>query len=425
MKLFDIFNKYVFPWQPLTIRGILALTLSILALWTIAFTQSDLVANIIGFSVLCLLAISTLAALIQRVYLARRISAETYFDTKHPFSRTEIESGIIIRECSILPFYSLEVRKVFKEDGVKSKRHLVRGIASEGKPLRYLLDSVWMPHRGLWNLEALEFTLGDTLGFNRLSWLLPMDKCIEVSAKNIPIHPLPIVSASVSAGDTLNQLQERSGDLFDIKQYDPSDGVKRILWKTYAKSGLLVVRRPEPAVIPEGKVAIYLIAERNDDHVAGAFQSYLQELYNNQIIVIFGTDGLHNSNNREHTTVDAQNYFIADPSKIQNAINLTAFSKIAGTGKDFPKYIEALQAKGHHVQRIIIFAPQRNSSWFEFVKMHAASYSLALTIALVPDKLNLFGLEVAQSNNETQMLTEVIMNSGAELLICESAEALR
>ncbi|RMD85406.1 MAG: DUF58 domain-containing protein [Candidatus Dadabacteria bacterium] len=68
----------------------------------------------------------------------------------------------------------------------------------------------------------------------------------------------------------------RTGDPFDLKPYHPSDGMRKILWKIYAKTGELISRHPEKSMTPEGKVALYAIADRSGDPLCSIAYQYLK-----------------------------------------------------------------------------------------------------------------------------------------------------
>ena len=379
-------------YQPFTAFGALAAILATVGLRLFAIPQFDLVADILGKSVLALIAVIALIGIALRLRLGKHARAELRFDTHQALARRPLPSGILLSGTNLLPFFSLEVKRRFAEEGVISPTHVIRGRATEeGK--RTLVDTVKFPHRGYWTVPGCEFTLRDAFGLTAMAWEGASSSGIEVHAPTIPIVPLPIVAASSRAGDQMQQSRERSGDLFDIKPYDPSDGTKRILWKTFAKSGQLVVRRPEPAVIPEGEVALYLIAGPEDDHVAGALQGYVDQLEANQIVTLFGTDGMSEIPNearaaiKETKSEPGRGGFVSGEENIRRAIARCVWSEYAGTGSDFGRYLRALDAASKPVHNVIVFAPH-HGEWFESLARYAANSSVKLTIALVPESLN-------------------------------------
>jgi hypothetical protein len=370
----------LYNWQPLTFRGLIAVALATLAIRAFAIPEYDLVADVLGKTILALTIVIVFVAFFFRIRLAQRISAEAFFDAIDPLSRTAIQAGLVLDESSIPPYFSLRVRRVFHRRGVSSFPHLIKGATPEdGK--RHLIDEVAFPHRGFWELTAVEYRLEDALGLTSLHWRQALTSGLEVSAPTLQVEPLPIVASSARAGDQLSQSRERAGDLFDIKAYDPSDGTKRILWKTFAKSGQLVVRRPEPAVIPEGEVAIYLIAKPREDYVAGALQGYLRQLDENQITVLFATDGMG-------PEADTQALgFVTDHEDIQKAINRAVWSGDSGTGRGFGGYLAALQNTGRIIQQVVVFAAAEGK-WFDAVSRIATAGNVKLTVAMVPREID-------------------------------------
>lgn len=404
------------------------------ALYFFAIPQSDLVAYLIGGALVGITILAVLCNLLVRLSLGRSLRATPRFSAEIAVSGAAIPAGFTLTGASLPPLFTLTAVRRFAQPGVTCPAHVISGSDER----RSLVDAVVFPHRGLWQLEGLTLWVADSLGLSRFRWFLESPFALEVSAPTLPILSLPVVAASSRSGDQLNQSQERSGDLFDIKAYDPSDGITRVLWKTYARSGQLVVRRPEPAVVPEGEVVIYLIANRTEDHVAGALQAYLAELERNNIIVLFGTDGMNSG-------IQAPSGFVTGP-EIAKAINRSVWSERAGTGLDVAAFIGALQDTRRFIARVVVFGPERADGWFEHVAAVLASQHIAVTVALVPRevdprvalqwKLNRGARSTIRSrlpwpterrdvlSTNGRELAARMARSGAEVLLCRSAEQL-
>ncbi len=431
-----------FCWQPLTIRGWACLALGILALQSIALPESDLLAYVIGGSLIGLCGLLLGSSLYFRVQLAKRITAEVFFDTREVIAGTPSPAGIVLQQSNIPVFFLLAVHRRFDEKGVASPVHIVRGHQPD-ESRRHLIDKVLFPHRGLWAISALRITLQDALGFTSLSWTIPLSAAIEVNAQIVQIAPLPILAASAQIGDQITHSQERSGDLFDIKSYDPSDGIKRILWKTFAKSGQLMVRRPEPAVIPEGEVAVFLLADRTHDHVAGAFLCYLSQLIQQDIAVLFGTDGVIEGTGPCRSS---RAPIVRNPPEIGSAINTSVWSKDAGSGNGFSSFLGALAEMNRPVFEVLVFAPASedstsgNASWSNTVSSAARSYGINLTVALVGKSLaaasNTFKTQASWSARSALQAATIRLfrqeaskpdvvgffsRAGANVILCEKA----
>lgn len=371
----DLTAKFKRGWetQPFSARGVVCLLFSAVLLFVFAYDESDLVANVIGTGLATFCVLSAIVCLSLRKSLRQRIMLEAHFDQKQLISRKPVDAGIVLRNSSLPPLFAIELRRQFSTVGVRSPGHIVTG--KEASERRSLLDTVVFPHRGSWTLDTIEFSVKDAFGLARCSWKVPVGITAEVQARVLPIRPLPIVSSSSRAGDQLDQATQRSGDPFDIKAYDPSDGVSRILWKTYARTRQLVVRRPEPAIVPEGEVALFLIAGRKDDHVAGALLSYLEQLENENVSVLFGTDGMVGN-------VPV----LTQPDSIRSAIPHSVWSERAGTGLDLAGFLRTLQDGGRYVQRLVVFAPEAGD-WLDVLTQTCSVQQVEPTLALVPNSL--------------------------------------
>ena len=369
---------HVYAFQPCTLRGILAIILATVAVRTLAIAEFDLVANILGWSILALLGITFLSVLFLRFRIAAILEATSHISTLSVISKRPIPAGISLRNSSLPPYFALELRRVFAHPGVESPVHIVTGYQGASSS-RILVDSLRFPHRGRWKLNFLECRISDALGFCALRWRIPLDSIISVSAETYPIESLPIVASSHRAGEDLTSSSERTGDLFDIKTYDPSDGIKRILWKTYARSGELVSRRPEPASIPDGELALFLLARREEDVVAGAVQDYIEQLRANDIEVLFGTDTL--SIGDMESSQDAA--YVMKPDEIQDAIDGDVWHDSLGTGQGVSEFIESLSERGRAVEQIVFFASAENQSWIEATMNALKSFHSKAIIAVV------------------------------------------
>jgi hypothetical protein len=352
----------------LTGRGLIFIALSVYAIRYLAIPENDLLAWILGgvagFLPIFLAALTTF----QFFRLKKQISAKAHFDNIEAVSSRPVNSGLRISDGNPYSFFELEIERNFEHSGPNSPIHVLRGSESD---TRYLIDSTTFPHRGVWRVNKLNCTIGDRFGFSRLNFKVPCLASCEVDAPVIPIAPLPIVASSSVTGDLIESTNNRSGDPFDIKQYDPSEGISRILWKTFAKSGELVVRRPEPSVIPDGEVVVYVVANKNDDHVVGGFLSYYQLLMRNQIAVLFGTDG-----------TDAG--IFSEPSTILKALNESVWTDGVGTGNDIGNFLNNLTNSGRTVLQIIIFGPDDRDDWLKTVQRELSSRSLKGEFAIMP-----------------------------------------
>lgn len=88
-------------------------------------------------------------------------------------------------------------------------------------------------------------------------------------------------------------LYNRQGEPFDIKSYHPSDGVKKIVWKAFAKRGELLSRHPEASMTPEGFVVMFIIAGKEGDKACSQAVAYTESLTRLNLEIIASCEGSH------------------------------------------------------------------------------------------------------------------------------------
>ncbi|MCC6953350.1 MAG: DUF58 domain-containing protein [Deltaproteobacteria bacterium] len=379
-------TRTILQRQPFTSRGLLFAGGAALILYFFGVETSDLVAYTLGGGILFLCLFAAACSGLLYLRLRRELRFEAHLDPSVRVSHVPISAGLLVWEASFYPFFQLEITREFEHPGAKSPAHVLRGGVREDGKTWHLLDFIVFPHRGAWSLVGIRCTISDALGLSSVTWTHPISESYEIAAPRLSIRALPIIASSSRAGDEMPLTRERTGDPFDIKAYDPSDGVTRILWKTYARSGELVVRRPEPAVIPEGEIAVFLVAGREDDHVVGAFFGYLDQLRDQNISVLFGTDGLW-----EVIAGDGSDRLLSEDSEIRSAAIRTAWSRSAGTANDFHRYLSALQNNRHGFTQIVVFAPQSGETdWAAPLLRAASGVHAPIATVFVPERFRTF-----------------------------------
>jgi hypothetical protein len=337
--------KAPLPFFPLTTRGILALAISSFCLFFLAKEYSDLIASILGTSLLIMVTLTTILLLVSAPFLKKKMSIVNHDSTQKLFSRTTNPCGFSISRLRILPFFYLSIKRNIPDKEVRHQTHVFTGITTYQGKNSIITDSIWYPHRGLFQIKGYTVEYGDIFGLTRRIWSCGSEITHKVAPPPVTISPLPIMAASAQIGDTETAKHTRSGDLFDVRSYRPGDSLKRILWKVYARSGDLVVREPEPAIIPEGEVAIYVLAQKREDLVASSALSYLQILDRQNILFRVGFLGEGSSlaltsEEAEQTAIEAagREKYPSDPLK-----------------DDFSAFLNSLKKSGQSPYQIVIF----------------------------------------------------------------------
>ena len=285
----NIFNIYC----PLTFRGLTLLALAIYFLIGPVRLKSDIIAA--GFSVCTLASLGLFIglALLSRRRLKKSIKIVLSAQSESDPSITEIknlagEDIAIVSKVSgitVSPFFELRFQYRIKQDGINTNIHSLKPSCPQET---FIIEAVVFPHRGKWEIEGVSLELVDRLGFTKIPlpfWRL--NHIVNVEPKPFHCPRWPVLASTIRVDDQVNHPVERKGDLYDLKQYHPADGARKIVWKLFAKSGQLFSRYPEPAYSPEGKVAFFCLAKKTDDKLASETIAYLEELENIDIEILF------------------------------------------------------------------------------------------------------------------------------------------
>lgn len=261
---------------PLTFRGLALLMLGGYLALLPARTESDMVAAVIGYSLLGLVIILGSVTFLKAQSLKQSLSLSFTAESIHPgaigpTAQTPTRMVIALSPVSLSPasFLILEIK--FRSP-LSTMRHVIVGRDSDR---RLVIEDIFFPHRGDWIVSEVRFSVEDALGLSALRWSVGSSPSsdgsglatVRVRPNQTPPRVLPLITSSVRGGDEVPDLTERLGEPFDLKAYHPSDGMRRILWKVFAKRGELIARHPERAVSPEGRVVVYVCANRLEDGV--------------------------------------------------------------------------------------------------------------------------------------------------------------
>ncbi len=286
---------------PITARGAALLGFAAYLLAGPVARETDIVAAVFATVFIFLVATLLTLTLASGLRLQREFDLSLSFPegdesgtlTDGAFSGSEVGCLIKIPALAVWPLYVLSVRLVFEEGNLNLPLHRITG-TFDGPTL--LPQPITFPHRGRWRLKELQCTFGDQFGLSHLRWT----KRVDPTLATITVRPprprddsaLPVVTSCQRSGDLVTDLHERRGDLFDLKPYHPSDGMRRIVWKIFARRGELVSRQPEASMTPEGQAVIFCLAGDEEDNVCGAALSYIDFLDALGIEIFFGAEGM-------------------------------------------------------------------------------------------------------------------------------------
>lgn len=287
----------------LTMRGIALLSFSIFLITGPVPEHSDLFAAVLGYSLLTLILLTGLATLLlglhyrskaffQLTYDLRGSSANDPLASGRPTSHHPISLYLTVKGVTLIPFFSLRITPLFEHPFPSHAWKIIGSLL----PTQELEQNLTFPHRGNWHIGRLQLVFKDTFGFSQFRWSIASDAypTIEVFPRKTFSRNLPIYTAETTSGEEQTELHRTEGDPYDIKRYHPSDGVRRILWKVYAKSGELLSRHAEPSMTPEGLVALFVLAGKDDDELCSLALSHIRNLEEQDYDFYLSADGLLN-----------------------------------------------------------------------------------------------------------------------------------
>jgi len=269
--------------------------------------ETDIVASILSISlagIFLVMIVTTIVKgyLIKRIFNAELdVSSGEFLQNEDAVKSLEFfshQKSIFILKTSpvkIIPFFSLQLQIVFKDGELEACQHIISGASD--KP-RYIREELVFPHRGRWCIGTIALEFRDRMGISFFSWdISHEDKpvILKVKPRFIDTSSVPVISSRQRPGDTLPDHTQRQGEPFDLKPYHPSDGMRKILWKVYARSGELLSRHPEASMTPEGQVIIFSLANKNEDDACGATLSYVQKLEDLNLDIFIGCEGMSKS----------------------------------------------------------------------------------------------------------------------------------
>ena len=333
--------------QPFSIRGFVAIAFALICIIYFGDKKSDLVATVVGACIFITITISLLIlALFAYKIIVSLKQTSDLDDTQKLIAKEISKVSLYINKLYIPPFFTLNIKREFIQSTVKSSLLKLSGSFQQNSNYSVLTDNIIFPHRGEYLQSGFKLTFGDALGLTRITTTIPKPRSFKVHPKEVQIQAIPIMATSAQLGDIQHSNLERTGDLFDIREYQPGDSLKRVLWKVYARSNNLVVRHPEPAIVPEGELALFIYAQAEDDEVAASALSYLRILEDQNII--YSVSCLGNDKILARTIEESEKQLI---TSAQNANR--------DDGTSFKNFIDELKRKNFSSQKIIIFAPHQ------------------------------------------------------------------
>lgn len=250
--------------------------------------HSDVVSAALAYGLLGVISVAAVVVLAQSLLL-RRMQVALVPPAAESVSGEAARVAVVLPSARILPFTLLEISLESPIAEFPKAALRVTGFSAEER--RLTLDLAF-PHRGSWEISAIHCELRDAAGLVRVVWRQAVTASVLVIPPAGEESRLPLVSSTQRPGDMVTDTQNRQGDPFDIKAYHPSDGLKKIVWKAFAKRGELLSRHPEASMTPEGFVVMLVLARPEDDNACSAALSYAQATSELGLDIVLGCEGI-------------------------------------------------------------------------------------------------------------------------------------
>ncbi len=250
--------------------------------------STDVVSASLTYTLLLVIGLATGMVVIHGVALKRHLSASIGTPERPGIAGEMSRVFISLRGARVLPLFVLDMRLVFERPGTSPAILRLSGFSDTER--RAYIDLTF-PHRGEWDIRGIECTLRDVTGLTRFSWHIPQQTAISIAPVPTYDSNLPVLSSTQRPGEMMVDLFNRQGEPFDIKSYHPSDGLKRIVWKAFAKRGELLSRHPEASMTPEGFVVILTIAGKEGDRACAQVAAYSDALDRLNLEIIASCEG--------------------------------------------------------------------------------------------------------------------------------------
>ncbi|MEZ5491314.1 MAG: DUF58 domain-containing protein [Gammaproteobacteria bacterium] len=250
---------------PLTTQGVIALTLTLLALQVFGYGAMDLVVFALSICAVAILLFSLFCVifggLLQQLRIRKQINA-----TGHARKPVMLEAGFpnetgfSLPDLKYFPLIKLSWEVVYPDQ-------LLTRLRTESDSNR-LLEEIIPQQRCKTSKLTRLFTVSDVLGFCRYSWRQSQSVELIALPRSNTIKALPILRSLTSEDGIPSSRGNPEGDRMEIRPYVPGDSVRNIMWKTYARSRQLNVRLAEKSVFQSNRTVAYLLSSQNDEAAA-------------------------------------------------------------------------------------------------------------------------------------------------------------
>ncbi len=326
---------------PLTLQGVLILSVALLMLWWLGYRRMDLVVFALTVCAVTIVAASMLLVIGAGILLRRRLNhaSESTAGTRLQMEAGyPNETGFSLPALPWLPLVSLQWRIVspgpaitrnhYSEDGETIEERLV--------PLRRCRS----------NRMVRRFTVTDALGLCRFSWRQPYPADLLVLPQTGPVRSVPMLRSLTSEDGLPDPAGDPEGDRMEIRRYTSGDSIRHIMWQVYARTRQLNIRLPERSVSQSERTLAYLVSSEDDEAAAAVARVALES-------GALGEDWLFSADGAEAAAAD-----------LRHALRLVAGSR--ALDGNHPWGLDdflAQHGQGRNTHVVLFAAAQADTDW--------------------------------------------------------------
>ena len=352
---------------PLTVQGVITLTLILLALQVFGYGAMDLVVFAlticaIAILVFCLFCV-IFGGLMQQLRVRRRMLSAV--QSPRPVKLEAgfpNETGFSLRDLGYLPLIKISWRVIYPD-------HLLTRLRHDAEQ-NLLIEEIIPEKRCKTSVIIRLFTVSDVLGFCRYSWRQSQQIDLLALPRRNSIKTLPILRSLTAEDGIPSPSGNPEGDRMEIRPYVPGDSVRNIMWKNYARNRQLNVRLSEKSVFQSNRTLAYLLSSDNDEAAAAVARVALEA-------GAFGDDWIFGADGTD-----------AACGNLESALDCIAASRALdepfGYGLDDFLYQHGSQAGSH----CIVFAAAATGPWIGALKQSIARFRGQFSLVLATDGFN-------------------------------------
>jgi hypothetical protein len=349
---------------PLTVQGVISLTLILLALQVFGYGAMDLVVFALTICALVILIFCLFCVifggLMQQLRVRRQLLSTG--QSSRPIKLEAgfpNETGFRLTDLGYLPLIKISWQVIYPDYLHTRLRH--------DAEQNLLIEEIIPDKRCKTSRISRLFTVSDVLGFCRYSWRQSQQVDLIALPRSNSIKTLPILRSLTAEDGIPSPSGNPEGDRMEIRPYVPGDSVRNIMWKNYARNRQLNVRLAEKSVFQSNRTLAYLLSSDNDEAAAAVARVALEAgaLGDDWI---FGADGTESA-----------------CDNLESALHCVAASRALdepfGYGLDDFLRQQGSQAGSH----CIVFAAAETGPWIGALKQSITRFRGQFSLVLATD----------------------------------------